>query len=102
MFKPTEEMEKSIFFLIDPRISVPMYMGLIFITPQPYRGCWYVVWFGGCVISALLGPSPTKLGGEGSPQNLLQYISRQVGFSFVYWLTIAGLIAAAIDNLFLS
>jgi hypothetical protein len=101
MFTPTEEMEKSIFFLIDPRISVPMYLGFIFITPQQYRAYWFIVWFGGCVLSTLLGPTPIR-GSEGRPRNRFEYISQQVGFSLVYWFTIAGLIAAAIDNLFLS
>jgi hypothetical protein len=100
MFKHTQGLEKRVWFLIDPRISIPMYMVLILSTPQEYRAYWYLIWFVGCVTSSLLGP-PTINGSERSPENARQYIFQQLGFSFVYWLTIAGLITAAIDNLFL-
>lgn len=100
VFTPDDKTESKVLFLIDPRIAIPIYLVLIFLTPQQYRGGWYLIWFGGCVISAFMGPTPIR-GAEGSPINRRQYIAQQFGFSILYWLGAAGLIAAAIDNLFL-
>lgn len=85
-----------------PQYALPIYLTLIFFTPEEYRLYWAGIWFGGIVLLQLINPVAGRgyEGADNQAENDLQYLALSLRQSLMFMLPIAGVIFSILRKMF--
>jgi hypothetical protein len=98
---PSEGVLKATLWLMLPQAVLPIYVSLIWLTPEQLRVYWVAIWFGVPVLLHIANPTAgVSLGGSDTPsKNNLQYVMKVLRSSILGWLPVAGIIFLIIQKI---